>query len=166
MKKPKQPKEKNPKLAIFNEMAQADTKNRKFFDELEEEEQKTFKRGAYPVMRWASNISSGPLELQKYYVQSCNEQANKHFFDLGQHPKLQWLMLTTISPGMGKQRHQWQTFRGKGSRDPIANLLSQIYPDAKISDLETLSKQMSEDEVKRMLRDLGWEDKRIKEALK
>ena len=165
-KEPKEPKEKSPKLDIFYEMAQVDTKNKGFYDDLDEEEQKTFKKGAYPVMRWASNISSGPLELQKYYVQSCNEQANKHFFDMGNHPKLQWLMLSTVSPGMGKQKHQWQTFRGKGSKDPIANLLSSIYPDAKISDLETLSKSLSEANVKRMLRDRGWDDKAIKEALK
>jgi hypothetical protein len=152
------------KLHISNEMAQLDLKNRGFYDELTDEERKRF--STYLMLRYGSSCTSGPPELQKYYVQSCNEQMNKHFWDLNKHPKLQWLMATTVSPGMGKQRHEWLAFKGKISKDKRANLLAQLYPSAKMSDLEVLSKQTSDEELKRMLRDLGWEDKKIKEAMK
>jgi hypothetical protein len=38
---------------------------------------------------------------------ATNENVNKHFFDLSKHPELQWLSCTTVSPGMGTQRHYW-----------------------------------------------------------
>lgn len=157
-------REKSPKLAIGYEMARMDTKDRGFYDDLDEQEQKDF--STYLMLRWGSTISSGPPELQKYYVQSCNLQMNKHFWEMNKHPKLQWLMATTVSPGMGTQRHEWIAYKGKGSKDKRANLLGNIYPAEKIVDLEVLSKQLSDEEIGRMLRDRGWEDKRIKEALK
>jgi hypothetical protein len=152
------------KLHISNEMAQLDLKNRGFYDELTDEERKKF--STFLMLRYGSSCTSGPVELQKYYVQSCNEQMNKHFFSLGKHPKLQWLMATTVSPGMGKQRHEWLAFKGKASKDKRANLLGQIYPHAKMADLEILSKTMSDADIKKLLLDRGWEDKKIKEALK
>lgn len=152
------------KLHISNEMAQLDLKNRGFYDELTDEERKKF--STFLMLRYGSSCTSGPVELQKYYVQSCNEQMNKHFFSLGRHPKLQWLMATCVSPGMGKQRHEWLAFKGKSSKDKRANLLAQLYPDAKMSDMEALSKTMSDADIKSLLVDRGWEDKKIKEALK
>jgi hypothetical protein len=145
-------------------MAQLDLKNRGFYDELTDEERKKF--STFLMLRYGSSCTSGPVELQKYYVQSCNEQMNKHFFSLGRHPKLQWLMATCVSPGMGKQRHEWLAFKGKSSKDKRANLLAQLYPDAKMSDMEALSKTMSDADIKSLLVDRGWEDKKIKEALK
>jgi hypothetical protein len=70
----------NDKLSINNEMRQVDTKNRAFYDELTDEERKKF--STYLMLRYSSSVTSGPVELQKYYVQSCNEQMNKHFFSL------------------------------------------------------------------------------------
>lgn len=152
------------KLHISNEMAQLDRKNRNFYDELTDDERKKF--STFLMLRYGSSVTSGPVELQKYYVQSCNLQMNKHFWNMNRHPKLQWLMATCVSPGMGNQRHEWLAFKGKVSKDKRVNLLSEIYPTEKIEDLELLRKLISDDELKTLLRDLGWDDKRIKEALK
>lgn len=160
----KTPKEKSPKLHIEHEMSRFDYKDRGFYDDLDEQERKDF--STYLMLRWGSSIESGPPELQKYYVQSCNLQMNKHFWTMNRHPKLQWLMATTVSPGMGKQRHRWIAFKGKTSKDKRANLLGEIYPEAKLRDLELLSKQLSDSDLTSMLKDRGWDDKRIKEALK
>lgn len=145
-------------------MAQLDLKNRKFYDELNDEERKKF--STFLMLRYSSCVSSGPVELQKYYIQSCNEQMNKHFWDLNRHPKLQWLMATCVSPGMGKQRHEWIAFKGKGGKNKRANLLAKFYPETKMADLELLSDTMSDDEIKSLLRAHGYTDKQVKEALK
>ena len=158
-------KETSPKLAINYEMARLDAKDRGFYDDLNEQEKKDF--STFLMLRYGSSVTSGPVELQKYYVQSCNEQLNKHFFDIPKgHEKLKWLLATCISPGMGNQRHEWIGFKGKESKDKRANLLSKIYPDAKMRDMEVLSKTMSIVELQDLLRGLGWDDKAIKEALK
>ena len=94
------------KLSIGNEMLQFDRKNRQFFDELTTDEQKKF--SPYLMIRWGSLVEGSP-ELQAYYLMSANERLNKHFFDINttEHKKLQWLLATTVSPGLGKQYHKW-----------------------------------------------------------
>ena len=92
------------KLNINNEMAQLDRKNRDFYDELTLEERKKF--STYLMLRWSSSVIGNGL-IQSYYVMSCNENLNKHFFDLSKHPKLQWLCATAVSPGNGTYKHQW-----------------------------------------------------------
>ena len=83
------------KLNIANEMRQFDRKNRSFYDELTAEEKKKFSN--YLMIRWGSSVE-GSRELQEFYVISCNERLNKHFFNVSKHPKLQWLMATSVSP--------------------------------------------------------------------
>lgn len=157
-------KEKSPKLEIFNEMAQMDRKFRGFFDDLDEVEQNTFKKGAYPVMRWASTVRDSNL-IEQYYLMSANE-VNKHFFSLSKHPKLQWLLLTTISPTKQSRKHEWIKPLGRTIKDKKASLLAKLYPDESADEMELLAKAMTDDELKQLLRGLGWEDKDIKEALK
>ncbi len=152
------------KLNINNEMRQLDVKNRGFYDELTDEEKKKFSN--YLMLRWGSALKEGPQMLQEYYVLSTNQNFNKHFFDINKHPKLQWLLATCISPGMGAHKHEWIAFKGKASKDKRANLLAKIYPDIKMQDLEALAKTLPDEDIKRMLIDLGWRDKEIKEALK
>lgn len=152
------------KLSIWNEMKQLDQKNRGFYDELTESEQKKF--SPFVLLRWASCVGGNNLELQKYYLISTNEQANKNFFSATKHKKLQWLLLTTISPGMGTHKHEWIPFAGKQPRNKRAQLLVQLFPDMKTSDAERLSGLIPDAEIKARLEQLGWEDKKIKEALK
>lgn len=151
------------KLHISNEMRQLDRKHRDFYDELNDEEKKKF--STFLMLRWGSAVT-GDSMFQQYYVQSMNEQVNKYFFDLNKHPKLQWLLLTCVSPGMGEQKHEWIGFKGKTAKNKKVKLLSNLYPEKKIDELELLDKLMTDDEIKLMLKDRGWQDKDIKEALK
>lgn len=153
------------KLNINNEMRQLDLKNREFFDELTDEERKKF--STYLMLRWGSAVNHSNKDLQEYYVISTNQNLNKHFFDIPKaHDKLRWLMATTVSPGMGSFKHEWIAVKGKNSKNKRANLLANLYPAEKMRDLELLASTMSDDDFKVILRDEGWDDKKIKEALK
>lgn len=151
------------KLNINNEMRQLDVKNREFYDELTDEEKKKFSN--YLMLRWGSAVQ-GMRELQEYYILSTNQNFNKHFFDINKHPKLQWLLATCISPGMGAHKHEWIAFKGKASKNKRANLLGQLYPNMKMSDLEVMAATMGDDDIKALLVNLGWDAKKIKEAMK
>jgi hypothetical protein len=98
-------------------------------------------------------------------VLSANQQVNKNFWSLNKHPKLQWQLMTCISPGMGTHRHEWIAFKGKASKNKTVNLLLDLYPTMKLKDAEVLDKQMTKEEYRTLLIGLGWEDKKIKEAL-
>jgi hypothetical protein len=151
------------KLDIINEMAQLDTKNRAFYDELTDEERKKF--STYLMLRWGSAVGGEPM-LQQYYLQAMNERVNKRFFDLGKHPKLQWLLLTTVSPNMGKHRHEWIAYNSKTAKNKRAQKMLELYPHIKNDEAELLSNTISDEQYKSMLIELGYSDKEIKEALK
>jgi len=151
------------KLDIINEMAQLDLRNREFYDELTDEERKKF--STYLMLRWGSVVNGIP-ELQQYYLQAMNERVNKRFFDINKHPKLQWLLLTTVSPNMGKHRHEWMAYSSKTTKNKRAQKLLELYPHIKTDEAELLSTQISDTDYKSMLVELGYSDKEIKEAMK
>lgn len=144
------------KLTIANEMAQFDRKNREFYCDLTDEERKKFSN--YLMIRWGSSVQ-GSRDLQEFYVIATNERLNKHFFAVNRHPQLQWLMATTVSPGMGTHRHQWIAPKKKdaGSSD-IKKQLMELYPNMKMADIETMAALTTKQELKQHLREHGHSD--------
>jgi hypothetical protein len=151
------------KLNIANEMRAFDSKDRDFYNSLTEEERKKFSN--FLMIRWGSSVQ-GSAELQQYYLLSCNENLNKHFFDLARYPELQWLSATTVSPGMGTFRHDWiKQKKRDSSNNKIVKFLKQIYPDYKEDELELLARINDIGDIKKLAREHGWDDKRIKSEL-
>lgn len=144
------------KLSIQNEMMQFDRKNRQFYDELTDEERKKFSN--YLMIRWGSSVQ-GSRDLQEFYVIATNERLNKHFFAVNRHPRLQWLMATSVSPGMGTHRHQWIAPKKKdaGSNE-VKKQLMELYPNMKQADIEVLAALTTKQELKQHLREHGQSD--------
>jgi hypothetical protein len=144
------------KLNINNEMKQLDCKNRDFYDQLTDEERKKFSN--FLMIRWSSSIQ-GDRALQEYYVQSCNHYLNKHFFAINQHPKLQWLCATAVSPGLGAHRHNWISPKKKDDSAAAAGTkkkqLLLLFPNMKGNDADVLSKLVSQKEIDHYKKDLG-----------
>lgn len=141
------------KLSIFYEMKMLDQKNRNFYDELSDEEKKKFSN--YLMIRWGSAVEGVP-ELQEYYLYATNQRLNKNFFDINKHPKLQWLCSTTVSPGMGQQKHEWVAHK-KADQEENKKLkeLKKIYPTAKVDDLKTLSSITDKKDISQYKKSLG-----------
>ena len=151
------------KLNITNEMTQLDRKNRKFYDELTDEERKKF--STYLMLRWGSSVQADG-DIQAYYVMSCNENLNKHFFNISKHPKLQWLCATAVSPGVGTFRHQWIAPKKKeGSNNKGMKFLRQMYPLAKDDEIELLARINDTNDLKNLARQHGWDEQRIRSEL-
>jgi hypothetical protein len=151
------------KLDIANEMRAFDSKDRKFYADLTDEERKKFSN--YLMVRWGSSVQ-GSTELQQYYLLSCNENLNKHFFDLARYPELQWLAATTVSPGMGNFRHDWIKQKKRDSTDnKTVKFLRNFYPDYSVDELELLAEINTKDDLKQLAKKHGWDDKRIKSEL-
>mgnify|MGYP003334229835 FL=1 len=143
------------KLNIANEMAQFDRKNRDFYDSLTDEERKKFSN--YLMIRWGSSVQ-GSKELQEFYVIATNERLNKHFFNINKHPKLQWLLATTVSPDMGAQRHQWIAPKkkepGAGS---LKKQLAELFPHYKDDEIELLAAITTKKELDAYIKQHGRE---------
>ena len=144
-------------------MAQLDTKNRAFYDELNEEERKKF--STYLMLRYAASVEGGP-DIQEWYLRVTNERINANFFDLGKHPKLQWLLCTTVSPDMGRQRHYWQASKKKeGSNSKALKFLTKLYPHLRTDELELLAELNDTKELKAVAKTMGMSDSEIKKDL-
>jgi len=145
------------KLSIGNEMAQFDSKNREFFDELTDEEKKKF--SPFLMIRYGSSVSGG-RELQEFYLIATNERLNKKFFavNTAQHKKLQWLMATSVSPGLGNFRHNWIAPKkkepGAGS---MRKQLADLFPHLKDDEVDLLAQITTRKEIDTYLRELGQE---------
>jgi hypothetical protein len=153
------------KLNIGYEMEQFDTKNRQFFDDLSDDEKKKF--SPFLMIRWGSLVS-GDADLQAYYLMSTNERLNKHYFDISgvHHKKFQWLLASTVSPGMGKFRHNWLAAPKRGTGNSKAEkFFAEIYPHAKSDEIKLMAKINDKNDIKQLARAHGWDDKRIKDYI-
>jgi hypothetical protein len=143
------------KLSINNEMAVFDRKDRTFYDDLTVDEKKKFSN--FLMIRYGSSVQGG-RDLQEFYLIATNERLNKHFFTINRHPKLQWLCATTVSPGMGTQRHTWIAPKkkepGAGS---IKKQLSELFPHLKDDELEVLSEINTKKDIDAYVKALGRE---------
>jgi hypothetical protein len=139
-------------------MTQFDRKNRKFYDELTVDEKKKFSN--FLMIRYGSSVL-GSRDLQEFYLIATNERFNKHFFNINRHPKLQWLSATTVSPGMGTQRHQWIAPKKKEpGAGGIKKQLAELYPHLKDDELELMSKINTKKDIDAYLKQLGQETKK------
>ena len=145
------------KLSINNEMSCFDRKDRKFYDSLTDEERKKF--SPFLMIRYGSSVSGG-RDLQEFYLIATNERLNKHFFALHKHPQLQWLMATSVSPGMGTFRHNWIAPKKKeASTSGIKKQLAELFPNMKADEIELLASITSKKELDQYLKDHGQDKK-------
>ena len=136
-------------------MAEFDRKNRRFYDELTDEEKKKFSN--YLMIRWGSAVQ-GSQDLQEFYLVACNERLNKHFFAINRHPRLQWLCATTVSPGLGSHRHLWVAPKKKeAGATGLRKQLAELYPNLKSDELDVMAKITTKKELNDYLQELGRE---------
>jgi hypothetical protein len=146
------------KLSIQHEMSVFDRKERDFYDNLTDEERKKF--SIFLMIRYGSSVQ-GSRDLQEFYVISCNERLNKHFFALHKHPKLQWLMATTVSPGLGTFRHNWIAPKKKeaGPAGSVKKQLAELFPNMKSDEIDLLAEVTTKKELDQYLKDHGQDKK-------
>jgi len=146
-------------LAIHNEMAAFDRKDYDYYDRLTDDQKKVF--SPYILMRWGSTVE-GNNDISKYYAVATNEFVNAHLWSLNKHKKLQWLSCCTVSPGIGKQRHYWLgANKGKGS-SALKNILLELLPNEKESDIDLMIQLNTKEEIKEWLRQCGKQEKELK----
>ena len=133
------------KLTIANEMKMFDRKVRSFYDDLTAEEKKKFSN--YLMIRWGSAVE-GSRELQEFYVIATNERLNTHFFNVSKHPKLQWLMATSVSPDLGSQRHPWIAPKKKqAGLSAKRKALMAMYPHYKDDEIDVMAAITTQKEI-------------------
>lgn len=134
-------------------MRQFDIKNRNFYDELTAEERKKF--STFLMIRWGSTVE-GSRELQEFYVIATNERLNKHFYSMSRHPKLQWLMATSVSPDLGAHRHNWIAPKKKeAGASAKRKALQEIFPHYKDDEIDVMMAVNTQKDIDQYLKQAG-----------
>ena len=143
-------------LPLNTVLSALDQKDMKFWDRCTTEQQK--KIAPFLLNRYMSLVK-GNQELAAYYLMATNQRVNTNYFALSKHPKLVWQLLCTVSPGMGKQFHQWVGHKKKGASSKglsdIRKQLSVIYPNMKEDELDLMSTITTKKELKELAKASG-----------
>jgi len=154
---PKEEKLDRQDLDLFEVLSALDKKDYSYYDKLSEEQKRKFV--PFIMTHWMSAIKANE-GLARYYVMSTNEYANKYLFNefVGKHPKLQWLMLCSASPGLGKQFHQWiphikekvVKYKENANVKDIKDYYTKIYPKANDTDIQEIAKTYVSDQKRKV----------------
>lgn len=149
-------------LPLNQVLGALDNKDMAFWDRCTPEQQK--KIAPFLLNRYMSLVKDGKprnksTQIEAYYLMATNEQVNTQYFELAKHPKLVWQLLCTVSPGMGKQFHQWVGNKKKDASDKktreIYKVLEVLYPTAKRDELDMMSSMMTKKDIKELLASHG-----------
>lgn len=134
------------KLDIFRVLNAVDRRDKKFYDNLTDEERKAF--SPYVMLRWVSTVNSNPV-LEQWYVEETNRMVNINYFTLAKHPKFVWLMYSQVGSTQ-RTKHEYIA-RANTKKDKNLAALMKLYPSMKKSDLELLLKVADQKELKDLL---------------
>jgi hypothetical protein len=138
---------------LFKAIDAIDRKDYGWWDTLTEEQTKKF--SAYMLLHWISSVKASGA-MGAYYIMSTDLNANKHMFNerIQQHPHLQWLMLCSASPGMGKQYHQWiphlnsklAELKTKASFKEVRDYFEKVYPSVSKEDVKEIAQHWTSEQ--------------------
>lgn len=152
---------KNKHVDLFKDMIPAvDMGIKELWDAATDEGRKEIKGDFWNLNRYISSVKSNNRELQEHFVLTTNEFYNKNWAAIQNHPKLVWQTLCLCSHESRKtQFHEWIPL--KKEKNKKEEFLSQLFPNMKRADVETLAKITTDKEIKKYCEDLGWDKKQI-----
>jgi len=151
----------NKHVDLFKDMIPAvDLGLMDLWDAVSEEGRKEIKGDFWNLNRYISNVKSNNKELQEHFLLTTNEFYNKHWNDIQKHPKLVWQTLCMCSHESKKtQFHEWIPL--KKQKNKKVEFLSELFPNMKIADVETLAIVTTDKEIKEYCATLGWDKKQV-----
>ena len=149
------------KLNIKEEMRAIDSKDRRWYNSLTEEEKS--KLGIWLLMRYTSN--AGEKMFQEHYLEWTNEVVNVHFNKLRKHPQLQWQLLQLV--GLGKPTyHPWIAPGKAGKKNKLQKWVEENYPHLNDDEVDIFIGVRSREDFIELFEEYGLDKKQIKDILK
>ena len=153
----------NKHVDLFKEIIPAvDLGLKDLWDATTDEGRKEIKGDFWNLNRYISNVKSSNRDLQEHFVLTTNEFYNKNWAVIQKHPKLAWQSLCLCSHESGKTFfHEYLPL--KRSKNKKEEFLANLFPNMKLSDVETLAAITTDKEIKKYCEGLGWDKKQINE---
>ena len=151
------------KLKLNDILGAVDLGAKDVWDDLTDEQKKSV--SFFLLNRYVSHVKTSNRELAEHYSILTNELMNKNFYEVYKHPKLMWQLMCACGHESKKVHyHEWMGVkRKKDGSSKAVKVLAEIYPNAKMEDVELLATQLDKKQIKQLAKDHGWEDKKINE---
>lgn len=130
------------------------------WDAVSDTGRKEIKNSFWVLNRFISSVKTNNVELEMHYLLTVNEYYNKNWFSIQKHPKLVWLSLCAASHESKKTVFH-ESIPVKIQQNKKVNILSELFPNMKMDDVNALAEITSTDEIKNYCEDLGWDKKQI-----
>ena len=92
-------------LDIKSMMSAVDTRNKKWYDHLPDEDKKLY--SPYMTMKWTASVEHKEPAIHEFTIEEVNENVNKHLWTLSKsHKALLW-RLTAMCGSTFKLFHKW-----------------------------------------------------------
>jgi len=157
----------NDKVELKEKLAAIDVGYKGLWDELTDEQQKALKGEFFILNRFISNVKGQSREIQEHFVLTVNEYYNKHWNTLQKHPKLLWQLLCMCSHESKKIFfHEWIKLEKAKGGTKSSKFLMEIYPNAKLDEIELMMQLMTGKEMRELARRHGYDDKQIDKLFK
>lgn len=128
------------KLDLFKTvLPNMDRHNHDLYRDLSPEEKKDFQ--GVVAMRF---LSAAPSPYADWYLIAVNHYANQHFFDIYQHPELQYKLLAAC--GVGERvNHSWIGTAKKPSVTALVDFISRYWPNANRMEIDVILSKFDKD---------------------
>lgn len=148
-------------LDLYKDVIPAiDQDGRDLWDLFNDEQKKEIKGDFFVLNRYISSAKTSNRDTQEHFVEAVNEFYNKNWASMANHPKLQWLSLCICShPSKKEFFHEWIPLKKEKNKKEA--LLSELFPNMKNADIETLAAITSDKEIKKYCEGLGWDKKQV-----
>lgn len=147
-------------LDIKRELAAVDLRNYDFYDNLTDEEKKSF--SPFVLMRYTSNVD-GNREMHEWFIDRTNELVNKDHWVLSKnHKGLLWKLCAGVGIGQ-KTFHPYLKAGTKAKPEKIEKLLANLYPAMKLEDIKLAASMMTKQDKDELFDKMGFDKKQRKE---
>lgn len=151
---------KAPLLDMFKRvLPAADTRNKQFYNELNEEEAKGF--SPWLIQRYLSSAESSNNGIIEHYLIMTNDIVNVDFSAI-KDPEMIWLLMSVV--GVGKSmKHPYIAPGGgkKKKKNAFKNWLSELHPHLDDQELDIWIENMDKKSAKDMLEQYHVKDKDV-----
>lgn len=143
----------------LNELLRAIDKNvKELWPALNNDQQKELKKFFFNLPRYISSVK-GKVSREHYehFVLTTNEYVNKHWTLITNHPELMWQLMCMCNYDKKIFYHEWIKLVRKNTISAKIKTLANVYPNAKIDDLEVLAALYSDKDIKLLCKQHGLE---------
>ena len=142
----------NTKIPVKDVLAAIDMNAKSVWKELDDDQKKSV--SFWLLNRYASSVA-GKREKQELAVLKTNEYYNKNYMVISNHHELQWQLLCLCGNTGKIEFHKWQGLKSNvtNKSNKFVKILSNIYPNRKLDEIEMLAQTSSEEDIKQLIED-------------